>query len=183
MIEHGSPIRIENNSGIIELRNQADNTSLPLKMVNRLRGITPTATVWDTAPTTLSNTTDGNYATVTGTGSKNMGAAGDYGILVFDMGAVYTVLVGARAALYSAAGVTDLFIEGSDNNVTWRGNTGFVGAVNASVYITKTTAIVTDVQPVLLNARYIRLRCHVNAAANTAKAEFYECFAYDMGEV
>lgn len=60
---------------------------------NRLAGILGVASLWGVDPTVLARCTDGDWATPTGTGTKVLGAAGYYGQIDFDMGAVYNVII------------------------------------------------------------------------------------------
>lgn len=141
---------------------------------NVLRGITPVASMWDTDPTLLTNCTDGNLSTVTGTGSKIMAAAGNFGYLVFDLGTIKTVLIGGRFGLWSTTGTVTIFVDVSDDNITY---------INAYSSITGATSVAeskkdTD-NSALVNGRYIRLRWYVNAAA-TAYANIYEVAAWEL---
>ena len=65
-------------------------------LINRIAGITPTQADWDTAPTNLTNATDGNDATVTGTAQDAITAWWDSGYIQFDMGATYNVMCRAK---------------------------------------------------------------------------------------
>jgi len=185
MIENGKPLHADVTGTLLTFTEDIGSAGLAVKQKNRLRGITPTSSVFGTAPTTLSNVTDGDFSTVTGTGSTNAGGAGDYGILTFDMAASYTVLMGGRVGLWAASSrVVEVFLESSDDNVTWRTNAGLVGLVNASAYMTSPAGeIIADIAPVVLTGRYVRARFWVNGASNTANAKIYEMFAFDLGGV
>jgi hypothetical protein len=89
--------------------------------INRLAGITPTQADWDTPPTDLANSTDGNFATVTGTGQDAVATYGASGDITWDMGAVYNVLIQAKILLGNTlvAGnwtYADLWIDGKRVN-------------------------------------------------------------------
>jgi hypothetical protein len=183
MIESGSPVKIDNTSGVITIKNSAGSADVIYKLPNVFRGITPTVSGWDTAPTTLGNITDGDLSTVTGTGSKNMGAAGDYGYVVFDLTTTKTVMVGGRVGVWNdgTQRVTKVFAESSDDNVTYRGPTGKNSGTGGLGYNQdQTTELIFDGAATILTGRYIRLRFWVSGAANTANAKIYEVYGYEM---
>lgn len=57
-----------------------------LGLVDAARGITPTATTWDSNPSDLANATDGDETTATGTGSKSISSATTFGAVNIDLG-------------------------------------------------------------------------------------------------
>lgn len=141
---------------------------------NILRGVVPTASGWGTAPTNLANCTDGDLSTVTGTGSKVMGGAGDYGYVVFDLGSVKTVLVGFRVGLWSTSNTASVYVDGSPDNVT------FYSTTNVNVSNASAVELISDATNcAILTCRYIRLRFNINGAA-TANAKIYEAMAYEL---
>jgi len=151
------------------------DTKLP--RANIFRGITPTASVFTTDPTTLSNVTDGDVATVTGTGTKTLSAAGDFGILTFDLGSSKRVLVGGRVGIWNANSVAQFaVIESSDDNITWR-----TGATNYNSYSTGYNAEkISDILSSILEGRYIRIRFGVLSNSGVASVKIYEIWGYEL---
>ena len=140
---------------------------------NVLRGILGVASGWDTDPTNLANMTDGDLATVTGTGSKVVWVAEDYGRIVFDLGSIKTVLVGGRVGIWSTAGGITAYVESSDDNVNWkRTYVAVFWAYSSGEYVIYT-------QGHLATGRYIQIRFYVDAAA-TAYAKIYEVMAWEL---
>ena len=186
MIENGRAFKASESGSMITLTDDSTGARIGVAHNNRISGVTGSSSVFSTAPTTLANCTDGDYSTVTGAGQLNLLAAGDYGIITWDMGTTYTVLVGGRVGVWAASSRSIwVFIEGSDDNITWRGRTGGIATVNCSGYVSVSpgTEEIADLQTVILNCRYIRLRFYANGAANTAQAKIYEVFALDMGGI
>ncbi len=140
---------------------------------NVLRGLIPTASVWGTDPTDLQNTTDGNFATVTGTGSKIMAGAGYYGYLTWDLGRIATVAVAARLGLWSTAGTGTCYLNSSDDNFTYR----LSGAYGESV--TSAAEVIRETITKIVTGRYIQITFAVSAAA-TAYAKIYEVAAWEL---
>lgn len=145
----------------------------PIK--NRLKGVVPTQTVWGTAPTNLERVTDGDWASVTGTGTTIMGGAGNFGYLQFDMGAAYKVTVRGKMGLW-ATGPTliSTHLQYSDDGITWREMGG------AWMYATSLAEYVIFSFELLAYARYLQIRFYVAGAA-TANAKIYEVEAVDIG--
>lgn len=142
---------------------------------NALRGITPVSTIFTTAPTTLSNTTDGDFSTVTGTGSKAVTGAGNYGRLSFDMGSTKTVLMGARLGLWSSANASYAFFESSDDGSTWRPQ----GTEDSVCYNNTAAEVVSDSNTAILTGRYVSIRFWVSGTA-TGNAKIYEVYAFPL---
>jgi len=92
------------------------------QFVNRLADVVPVASIWDVNPTNLEYCTDEDWGTVTGTGSKVLGSAGNVGRLIFDMGTVYKVLVRGLVGIgnnYATGADGFLFLAVSSDNVTY----------------------------------------------------------------
>lgn len=147
------------------------SVSLP---INVLRGIVPTATTWDTDPTSLANCTDGDHTTVTGTGSKVMGAAGYVGYLNFDLGSIKTFIFGGKVGLWSTAGSVSMYVTVSDDDITYSNNTAVV------MIVTTTTELAGFILSKIFTGQYIRLSFYAGSAA-TANAKIYEVMAYEVG--
>lgn len=156
-------------AGLIAGKAFAD--SYPL--MNILRGILPVASGWTTAPTDLANVTDGDIATVTGTGSKNIAAGAVVGYLTFDLGSVKTCIVGARCGVWSATGNSQLFIDSSDDDLTYRQNG------NTVIYRASVAEAVVDAIATVVTGRYIRLR-FVGSTATTYNVKIYEAYAHEV---
>lgn len=147
-----------------------------LRPRDALRGVTPTQDTWTTAPTSLGNCTDGDPSTVTGTGSKTLIAAGNYGILYFDMGVAKTVIVGAKLGLWSTDNSVYVKIEQSEDGISYP-NT----AVDV-VGVLSTTEVVINTIAVLVTTRYFRLRFYLAGSDGSTgcNAKIYEVVATEM---
>lgn len=142
---------------------------------NVLRGILGVASVFGVNPANLANMTDGDLASVTGTGSKVMGAQGNWGTITFDLGSVMTVLMGARIGMWTSASNAFVFFESSDNNINWTA-TGIEDSVVQSVAAAEQ---ISDSLSQILTGRYFRLRFFVFAAA-TVNAKIYEVYGWKL---
>lgn len=145
-------------------------------IVNRAKGKLPVATVWDTDPTALANATDGDFDTVTGTGSKVVVGAAELGRITIDLGAVYNVHLRGKFGMWSTAGNVSFVIFYSDDDVTYRYTT----------WLVPSTAIAQVAEYILFNqiefarARYIRVTFLSNVAM-TGYVKIYEVQAIDLG--
>lgn len=136
--------------------------------------IVPTYTGFeDMAPTDLEKATDGDITTCTGVAQKILGYAAMGGTFVFDMGEVRTVLVGFILGVKTTAASIQIFIDSSDDNITYR-NTAPVSNSTAS-----TSKVIMNGLSPLLTGRYIRIRA-VNTGAGTIDVEIYQCMAYEF---
>lgn len=145
---------------------------------NVLKGKLGIASVWDTDPTDLVNMTDGNITTVTGTGTKAILAAGDIGIVTFDLGSIKTVLVGARVGLWRSAGTIYIGVEVSDDNINWIAY--MVGTVGLYSQASGAAAeALRQLLTTIVTGRYIRLRVYLNAAG-TGNVKIYEVMAWEL---
>lgn len=142
---------------------------------NVLRGVVPTQDTFTTIPTNLERCTDGDYTTATGAGSKVMDGSGTFGNLIFDMGSIKTVLVGARVGMWADKGTTTLYISGSDDNITYR------VISNSSQSHTATSESIRDGSfPTIFNCRYIRLTFSTSTAS-TPQMKIYQVTAHELG--
>jgi hypothetical protein len=136
--------------------------------------IVPTYTGFEDAPpTNLENATDGDITTCTGVAQKILGTAGTGGTFVFDMGEVRSVLVGFILGVKTTASTLQLFIESSDDNITYR-----TASLNNNA-TSSTSKVIRDGLSSLLTGRYIRIRA-VNTGAGTIDVEVYQCMAYEL---
>jgi hypothetical protein len=136
--------------------------------------IVPTYTGFEDAPpTNLENATDGDITTCTGVAQKILGYAATGGTFVFDMGKVRTVLVGFILGVKTTASAIQIFIDSSDDNITYR-NTSMVNNSTGS-----TSKVIMNGLSSLLTGRYIRIRA-VNTGAGTIDVEVYQCMAYEL---
>ncbi len=101
---------------------------------NIARGITPTASGWDTPPSNLENATDGDPDTATGIGSTTLGGAGHLGTIKIDLGCVKPVFVMIRLSAYSDAGLGLLYHMSNQGGTWgyWHGNKGHVAWSNST---------------------------------------------------
>lgn len=140
---------------------------------NRLKGIIPTASTWDTAPTNLERCTDLNWDTPTGTGSKVMGAAGNMGFITFDMGAEYKVTLRGKIGVWVTAALIYIYVD------IWDG-TAWVGNPNALYYWGPLAETIGSWATHAFKAQIFRLRFYVNNPC-TGYAKLYEVQAIDLG--
>lgn len=91
--------------------------------INRLRGLTPTFSVFDTNPSNPLNMTDGDFTTETGEGVKTLSAPANVGFAEFDMGAEYPVLIITSINVHRDSGNGNLYvrIEVSPDDINWYG--------------------------------------------------------------
>lgn len=144
-------------------------------IINRLRGIIPTTSVWGVTPTNLERCTDGDWDTPTGTGTTIMGAAGALGILDFDMGAVYNVLLRLKVGMWMTASnirVISYYWDGAAWQYTW-------GDYNLCLGWEVAEGIKFNVVPFARTSR-IRLQFYA-IGAMTGNVRVYEVEAIDIG--
>ena len=142
---------------------------------NVLRGVLGVSSVFTTAPTNLANMTDGDLASVTGTGTKVMGGQGTWGTITFDLGSVKTVLMGARVGMWTSASNAFMYFESSDDNANWTAT----GIEDSVVQSTAAAEQISDSLSQILTGRYVRLRFFVFAAA-TVNAKIYEVYGWKL---
>lgn len=144
-----------------------------IPLINKAAGILPVATIWDTVPTSLENTTDDNWSTHTGTGQKILGAAGDVGHLTLTLPTYSAYLVFAILSLWSSASQLSVraysLLDGSTQS--------YSGINIMTKTITTETLAVTI--PAIIVGTSFRLTVYANGAC-TANAKFYEIFAFDL---
>lgn len=143
------------------------------KPVNILRGIVPTASGWDTAPTDLANCTDGNFSTVTGTGVTTLVAGGAVGIVGIDTGRISVYLIHYFMGVWRTAGSVYFYVEASNDGVNW------VLQSLRSDDVTNATEALRNVNRVVYG-RYIRIRI-TNTDASTTNARFYQILGWELG--
>jgi len=148
---------------------------------NMLRGITPTASTWDTPPSSLGNTTDGNLSSVTGTGTKTLTAAGYVGYLIFDLGyvPVKPLLVGGKFGLWADGAYTlVIYPSQSADNVNFNQNN-----INIASSRNYQSEYLIPVTPMFLAMRYLRLDFYASNALGTGtvfSAKIYEVWAHEV---
>lgn len=138
-------------------------------LVDRLSGITPIVSGWDTSPTNLANSTDGDFTTSTGIGQEDNISAWTYGsaYFEFDMGAIYLVVILGYFTVgntYSSGQNAGVMLWGSTDGNTWT-----TSKSNAD-YLVASWCNDSDIHvfaPAAFSyCRYIRLRC-TNPGSNT----------------
>lgn len=150
------------------------NDVYPVK--NRAKGKLPVATTWDVNPTNLANATDGDFDTVTGTGSRVLGAGGNLGFLTIDLGAVYNVFLRGKFGMWSTVGNVFSYFLTSDDGVTYRQTSWyFVSRVLAQI-----AEYVSFTYVVFARARYIQVLFSGDVAM-TGYVKIYELQAIDFG--
>lgn len=148
--------------------------------INRLRGITPTAAIWDVNPTNLDRCTDMNWLNMTGVGNKNVGAWAEVGNLKFDMGAIYNVLVRAKYLLgNNVVGGANcvLEIEGSEDDATYYETPANAYHVVKSIANTQVTYFTVA----FIRGRYLILRWRSYDVAGIFYGAVWEVQAIDHG--
>lgn len=150
--------------------------------INRLAGVSPTISGWNTNPTNLANATDGDWSTPTGTGiTNNLPGYAAGGYYQFDMGAIYNVvlrfkiLVGLSVSGYSwvtvnpsDAGSDFSALATSSHFEFFAGK--YVGAGGTGVVFSQT----------FLRGRYFRIACGNSNQGDTSLA-LYEVQTLDFG--
>jgi len=151
------------------------------QFVNRLADVVPVASIWDVDPTNLAYSTDEDWGTVTGTGSKVLGSAGNVGRLIFDMGAVYKVLVRGLVGIgnnYATGADGFLFLAVSSDNVTYLNVGDLYSRVIHDWYANYTRNCFFGHK--FARARYLRFTWYGNAGA-TWYGNVTELEAIDLG--
>jgi len=176
--------RLAKGTGAQPLVMNSGATAPQWGLINRLAGVLGVAAGFDTAPTTLANATDGDWTTSTGIGENAALAAWTSGgSIVWDMGAVYTVLLCGRIIVgdNNAGGVSHyISIAASPDNSAWvfcgdntDGNSWSVGkCYNADASVFPPTFIVRN--------RYIRLRSVNAGTQKNVRMGITELVAIDL---
>jgi len=141
---------------------------------NRAKGIAPTTTGFDTAPTNLGNVVDEDWASVTGTGTTTLTAAGVLGRVVFDLGDVYNVMIIGKFGLWSSANRIDLYVHYSDDGVT------YIPIGERLGNVISTTESVEYIMIPFIRARYFRIQFNGSGAMD-GNVKIYEIMALDLG--
>jgi len=142
-------------------------------LTNRALGRPPTAVGWDTPPSNLERAVDGDWDTATGTGSTTLGAAGNLGMLEFDLGEVYNIMLVMKLGLWVDTSYIRVFVDHSPDGVTW---------ITSPIMISGTGATSESIQynsMFFLRARYFRVRFY-GYAAMTGYVKVYEIQAYEL---
>ena len=144
------------------------------RVINRVLGIVPTVANWDTDPTNLERATDNDWTTVTGTGQTALLGAGDVGQLIFDLGVIRTVLIGAKFGEWVTASSLSCYLEYSLDGIAWvqwtdAVHTGMAGGVEQFRFP----------KAHLVRLRYFRFKWYLNGAG-TANVKIYEVQALEF---
>lgn len=142
-------------------------------LVNSAYGVLPVATIFDTPPSNLSNITDGDLSTVTGTGTKVLGAAGTVGIIDITLPSPGIYLVGIKTGIWSTTGQITVNIQGNVDGVN------YFASGTASQIKTTTTEVVSNSISTILTCNIIRILVSTSVAA-TGNIKIYELFAYKL---
>lgn len=136
---------------------------------NRCKGLTPTTSGWTTAPASLSNITDGDYTTVSGTGVEDS-VTESY--VQIDLEKVYTGHLKTKIGYWvedttPAIMYHQFKIRVSTDGVTWQ--------IIKSIYTYDTTERTWTFEFPFISARYIRLQSYQAYSAGTdAYLKIYE---------
>ena len=165
---------------LLKTQGTAANPTWTAGAINAASGLTPVATGWDTAPTTLGNITDGDLATVTGEGSYVKADAGETeneGQITIDLGSAKPI----------SKVLVKVGIRSSDASYTCKAKVraGAIGTVadeliGAEVTNATATEVVFIIQAVpVANAltRYIGIRGYNGTAAKAVLMKIYEVIA------
>jgi hypothetical protein len=154
-----------------------------LQVIDRLSGVTPTIAGWDTDPTDLANSTDGDFDTATGTGINTAVAAyaDGGGSIKFDLGAVYNVAILGKILIGNTlvgGGLVGCRLSVSEDDIT------YIPCVSNNMWVvnwaTNETVVLFPCM-VLARCRYISLYVNNAAAAQTdIKLGIYELKALDF---
>lgn len=144
---------------------------------NRAKGRLPVAATWDVNPTNLANATDGDFDTVTGTGSKAILGIAELGRITMDLGAAYSVNVRAKLGMWSTAGNVYVTLYYSVDNIAWYN--AFMGGAFTQV-VGNVAEYIVGCNLQFVRARYIRLQ-FVGSVAQTGYVKIYEVQAIDLG--
>jgi hypothetical protein len=144
---------------------------------NILRGLTPVATGFDTPPSDLPNSTDGNPNNPSGVGTTVKSAGAETGYIAFDLGSIKTVLVGCRIGMWATASVNNALYIDSKESVTY-----YNQPASAITTISTSNTNIREATPVLVTGRYIRFRFWGSATSETTfSIQPYEFYAYELG--
>jgi hypothetical protein len=138
------------------------------KIINRAAGLIPTSvTFFDTNPTNLERMTDGDFTNETGEGIKSLSAPATIGIIAFDMGHAFPVLIIIHTNVHRTAGsdgYANLYVDESDDGTNWNSSVvSLTGGVSSDFYKSTCAGF--------LFARYFRLR--YAAASVTVPSVFH----------
>lgn len=130
------------------------------KAINRVLGITPTFTIFDTNPSNPERITDGDFITETGEGVKALGAPGIIGTMNFDMGSAHPVLIVAHMNVHrdSGDGTISVYVDYSPDGVLYY----TCGAFSISGVTTDTYY---PFDPIFMYARYFRVRVYASGTS------------------
>jgi len=127
---------------------------------NIARGITPTASGWDTSPSDLENATDGDPTTATGVGSTTTTGAGTVGYIYFDFGRNVNVICYLLRRSWSDTNDFSIIPYSSIDGATYR-RSGIeirTGWYNADPGIAMPSGVFSHY------GRYLKLYCYANGA-------------------
>jgi hypothetical protein len=148
----------------------------PAVLPNVALGITPTTTAWGVAPTSLANSTDGDWTTSTTNGTTNATGSQVIGTLDYNLGATYTCEVFTKVGLLvnQTCTLTGYWYYSNDGT-NWNYNT----ATGAFQRVNPTSELIVDSQVECVSARYVRLSLSASVAANCTVC-VYEVAMFNM---
>jgi len=140
---------------------------------NIFRGILPVAALFDTPPSDLPNVTDGDNATVTGTGTTALGASGLIGNVTIDVGTIKTLLIGSKVGIWSSAASVNVSILSSNDNAMY---------TSGSSIVASTTSVGENIVETLakvLTGRYFKFNFSLSGAG-TGNVKIYTINAWEL---
>ena len=161
----------DGGSDEISITNLLGQHNIPL--VNSALGILPVASGWDTAPTSLSNATDGDRSTSTGTGSKVLGAALAIGALSLTLPVTAPHLISLLFGAWSTSNGIKLIIDGADT-LAEPGSSG--------IYLSNRSPNTEKIYcplPFIINSNILNLYFE-STGAGTHNIKFYEIYAFRL---
>lgn len=142
---------------------------------NVLLGITPTQDTFTTPPSNLSNITDGNPDTTTGTGTKTLSGGAVVGQLFLDVGSTKKIILTMKADIWSSANHVTGWVDFSTDGNTYKSN-GL--PIIDSNYNTQENSIKTSLAQ-YVQSRYIRIRFYAHGACD-ASVKIYDISGYEV---
>jgi len=142
---------------------------------NIARGITPTASEWDTPPSNLENVTDGDPTTATGVGSTTTSGSGAVGYIYFDFGRNVNVLCILLRRSWSDTNDFNIIPYSSTN-----GSNYYRGGIEIRTGFQNTDPTIVIPSVIFSHyGQYLKLFCYANGAG-THSLVIHEFIAFEV---
>jgi len=138
---------------------------------NIARGITPTASGWDTPPSDLQKATDGDITTSTGTGSTTTSGSGELGFITINPGKPTLVLT--KVGFWSTGERIEVYYDASQDGSTW------YRLYDLAATKSSTTEHIPPMLCVFCPFQYFRMLFYITAAG-TGYVKIYEIIALEV---